>query len=137
MTMMHTSTASTILAHVKHTLSEESVSSVTVVGHSRGGAIALLDGLYLSLQLPNVTVNVTTYGMPRVGDLDFMSFVNIDSRLSGHVWHVNNMRDPIPILPFKRFGFSQLSTEIHIQDTGEWDVCPGAFPSSRAWVWLD
>jgi hypothetical protein len=123
---MHASTAPGILSAVQKTLSTQNLSSVTVVGHSLGGALALLDGVYLSLQLPKgVTVRVISYGMPRVGNRAFADFV--DSRLRGLVTHVNNQEDPIPIVPGRFLGFHHPSGEIHIQDSGAWDACPGAF----------
>lgn len=129
-TTMRASTASTILSYVQSTLSTQGISNVTVVGHSLGAALALLDGVFLSLQLPkNVTVNVIDFAMPRVGNQAFVDFVDI--QLSGRVTHVNNKEDPIPVLPPIYFGFHQPSGEIHIQDSGEWDDCPGAFLPSH------
>ena len=123
---VYTSTASTILSAVQNTLSTQGLSSVTVVGHSLGGALALLDGVFFSLQLPkDVTVKVISYGMPRVGNQAFANFV--DRQLSGRVTHVNNRKDPIPIVPDISLGFHHPSGEIHIQDSGAWDACPGAF----------
>ena len=124
------STASEILSVVQNTLSTKNTSTVTVVGHSLGGALALLDGVFLSLQLPkNVTVKVISYGMPRVGNQAFANLV--DSQLSGLVTHVNNQEDPIPTVPGMFLGFHHPSGEIHIQDSGAWDACPGASLLSR------
>ena len=33
--------------------------------------------------------------------------------------------DPVPILPGMFLGYHHPSGEIHIQDSGEWDSCPG------------
>ena len=125
--MMNPRTASQILSAVQKTLSTKDTSSVTVVGHSLGAALALLDGVSLSLKLPSAMVTVVNYGMPRVGNQAFADFV--DSQLGGRVTHVNNEKDPVPILPGRVLGFHHPSGEIHIQDSGAWDACPGAFPS--------
>lgn len=116
--------ASMIFSAVQIALSKLGASSVTVVGHSLGGALALLDGVYFRLQLPqSVSVKVITYGMPRVGNQAFADFV--DSTLSGLVTHVNNREDPIPTVPGIFLKFHHPSGEIHIQDSGTWDACPG------------
>ena len=125
---MHTRTALDVLSAVQETLSTYGLSSVTVVGHSLGAALALLDGVFLDLQLPkDVTVEVIGYGMPRVGNQAFANF--IDSQLQGRVTHVNNREDPIPTLPpmlLLGLGYHHPSGEVHIQDSGAWDACPGA-----------
>ncbi len=54
-------------------MSRFSTTSVTVVGHSLGAAIALLDGVYLDLQLPTASVSVISYGMPRVSGTLYLS----------------------------------------------------------------
>jgi hypothetical protein len=118
-------TAHRILSAVQQTLSAHGGSSVTVVGHSLGAALSLLDAVFLSLQLPNVNVKIVGYAMPRVGNQDFANFV--DSQLSGLVTHINNKKDPIPTVPGIFLGFHHPSGEIHQQDSGEWDACPGAF----------
>ena len=127
-------TASAILSAVQQTLSAHgSASSVTVVGHSLGAALALLDGLYLSLNLPNAEVRVIGYGMPRVGNHAFANWVD-SSRLSGQVTHINNKKDPVPILPGRSLGYHHASGEVHITGSGAWEYCPGelAFFSSLA-----
>ncbi|KAH9074975.1 lipase [Lactarius deliciosus] len=118
------STAPTILSAVQQTLSAHGGASVTVVGHSLGAALSLLDGVYLRIHLSSsVNVRVIGYGMPRVGNQDFANWV--DSHLSGQVTHVNNKEDPIPIVPGMSLGFHHASGEVHITDSGTWENCPG------------
>ncbi|KAF8633862.1 hypothetical protein AX15_001197 [Amanita polypyramis BW_CC] len=130
-------TASDVLSAVRSALSSN---KVTTVGHSLGAAIALLDGIYLTLQLPGVSVNTVGYGMPRVSfgspsfspgasikptyRLETKGFANyVDSHLS--LTHINNKRDPIPTLPGRFLHYHHPSGEVHITETGSWDVCPG------------
>ncbi len=73
-------------------------------------------------------MRVIGYGLPRVGDQDFADWV--DSNLGGQVTHINNMEDPIPIMPGRAMGFAHPSGEVHITDGGTWENCPGESFSS-------
>ena len=120
------STAPTILSAVRQTLSAHGATSVTVVGHSLGAALALLDAVYFRIQLSaSVHVRMVGYGMPRVGNQAFANWV--DSNLSGQVTHINNEEDPIPIVPGRFLDFVHPSGEVHITDSGTWESCPGEF----------
>jgi predicted lipase len=83
---------------VNELLEKHSASSVTVVGHSLGAALALLDAMYLPLHLPAITsVRMVGYGMPRVGNAAFANYVDTSKVLT--VTHVNNREDPVPTVP--------------------------------------
>lgn len=63
----HARSTPQILQAVQNELTTRNTNSVLVVGHSLGGALALLDGVFLGLELPPTTqLKVITYGMPRV-----------------------------------------------------------------------
>jgi len=63
----HARSAPQILQAVQNELTTRNTENVLVVGHSLGGALALLDGVFLGLNLPSTTqLKVVTYGMPRV-----------------------------------------------------------------------
>ena len=111
----HAKTAQTILAAVLTLLGQHSASSVVVVGHSLGAALALLELVYLPLHVPAGTrVSAFTYGMPRVGNAAFANYV--DSTHNGNLTHINNKKDPVPIVPGKSLGYVHPSGEVHIQD---------------------
>ncbi|KAF8555830.1 alpha/beta-hydrolase [Imleria badia] len=115
-------TATDVLAAVKQTMLEYGTTSITMVGHSLGAAITLLDSVYLPLWLPaGTTFQTIGYGLPRVGNQAFANYV--DANL--HLTHINNEEDPIPICPGMFMGFVHPSGEVHIQDSGEWAACPG------------
>ena len=118
-------TASQVLSAVQDVINKSGTSSVTTVGHSLGAALSLLDSVYLRLQLPaDIIVKAILYGLPRVGNRAWANLV--DAQLPGNVAHVNNKRDPVPILPGRFLGYHHPSGEIHIDTTsGEWDACPG------------
>ena len=109
--------------------------TVTVVGHSLGAALALLDGVFLKCQLDSsINIQVIGYGMPRVGNQDFANWVDanlaVDGNLDGLVTRINNKKDPIPILPGKFLGYRHVSGEVHITESGTWESCPGKLFSS-------
>jgi predicted lipase len=114
--------------HVQH-----NTSSITLTGHSLGAAIALLDAVYLPLHLPaNTTVRMVGYGMPRVGNVAFADYVDASEELV--LTHVNNRKDPVPVVPWKFLGYRHPSGEVHIQKTNAWVVCPGKDNSSPSCI---
>ena len=118
-------TAVDVIDVVESLLNEYQSASVTVVGYSLGAAIALLDGVFLRLQLPpQIEIKVIGFGMPRVGNQNFASFV--DAILPNGVVHINNMMDPVPVVPSIQSGYIHCAGEIHIQEvSAEWIACPG------------
>jgi hypothetical protein len=64
-----------------------------------------------------------SYGMPRVGNAAFADYV--DATFSGNLTHINNKKDPVPIVPSKHVGYVHPAGEVHIQGSGAWDACPG------------
>ena len=95
-----------------------------MTGHSLGAALALLDAVYLPLHLPAGTrVRMVGYGLPRVGNAAFADYVDASESLT--LTHVNNREDPVPIVPGRFLAFVHPSGEVHIQDAGGWDACPG------------
>ncbi|KAF5312849.1 hypothetical protein D9619_002479 [Psilocybe cf. subviscida] len=114
-------TATAVLAAVQKTISAHGATKVTVVGHSLGAAIALLDGVYLPLHISGVTFRAVTYGMPRVGNQAFANYV--DSHLT--LTHINNKEDIVPIVPGRFLDYVHPSGEVHIMDNNQWVSCPG------------
>ncbi|KAK7012337.1 lipase [Favolaschia claudopus] len=117
----HAKTATEILDAVQTGLTQFGVNKVTLVGHSLGGALALLESVFLPLHLPEVTFQTIVYGMPRVGNEAFADYASIGNTVT----HINNKEDFVPILPGRSLGFRHPTGEIHIQDSGVWSFCPG------------
>jgi len=69
-------TAVNITFAVKRAIAESGYRNVTIVGHSLGAALALLDSLYLPILIPNAHFSLITYGMPRVGNGAFADYVD-------------------------------------------------------------
>jgi len=112
-----------VLAAVQTALSTHSTNSVTIVGHSLGSAIALIDAVYLPLHLPSTTTfKFVGYSMPRVGNPAFADY--LDAHFPD-LTHINNKEDVVPILPGEFLGFQHPHGEIHINDSGAWDACAG------------
>ncbi|KAF9528908.1 Alpha/Beta hydrolase protein [Crepidotus variabilis] len=119
-------TAPNILMAVEDTLTQSKMTKVTIVGHSLGAAIALLDSVYLPLHIPGITFETVVYGLPRVGNQDFATYVNSNANLT----HINNKEDPIPTVPGMFLGYHQPQGERHIEDNNSWVSCPGDDNSS-------
>ncbi|KAJ7176008.1 alpha beta-hydrolase [Mycena filopes] len=121
----HALTADEIRTEVQRLIATKNATQVTVIGHSLGGALAELDALSLRLILdPAVGVNAVTFGTPRVGTPDFVSF--FDSKVTDFK-RVNNQKDLVPTVPGRFLGFSHPQGEIHIvdDDAKQAVACPG------------
>lgn len=103
--------------------------SVTVVGHSTGAALGLLDAVFLKLRFSSsVEVRYIGFGLPRVGNQAFADYVDQHITLAGggtSLKRINNKEDPIPVTPSRSLGFVHPRGEIHIQDSNAWVACSG------------
>ena len=118
---------------VARALADYPGSSVVIVGHSLGGAIAILNALSIRLRVPDnsFVIRAIVYGAPRVGNQAFANLV--DQQLTNlyngtGLTRINNKNDPVPIVPgieFLNLGYHHPSGEVRIQTNGEWRACPG------------
>ena len=98
-------------------------SVVSQIGHSLGGAVAELDSLFLTLNLPSdIHIKGVTYGTPRVGNKDFVTL--FDQKVPDFV-RVNNEADLVPIVPGRFLGFEHPKGEIHLLSPGNAVACSG------------
>ncbi|TFY75768.1 hypothetical protein EWM64_g8245 [Hericium alpestre] len=119
----HQKTASQILDEIKKLMTQNSATSVTLIGHSLGGALSELETLFMKLNLPNsTTIKGVTYGTPRVGNKDFVTF--FDQQISDFT-RVNNEHDLVPIVPGRFLGFEHPKGEVHIVSPGNAVACSG------------
>ncbi|KAG8777452.1 hypothetical protein FRC12_000369 [Ceratobasidium sp. 428] len=119
----HGRTASTILSTVKDIIAEKQAKTVISVGHSLGGALALLEGLHLRLNLPaNINVITRTFGQPRVGNDVFAQFV--DQKLSD-LARVTIKRDVVPVVPPLTTLYRHSSGEVHFNAQDMYNSCSG------------
>ncbi|KAG8923676.1 hypothetical protein FRC02_010979, partial [Tulasnella sp. 418] len=113
--------ADPILRAVKDVLAERpTTTTVTTVGHSLGGALAVLDSEFIRNKIPSVDVKSVIYGAPRVGNPAFASYLTGKS-----ITRINHDSDPVPILPGRGLGFAHTNGEIHINDDRTWNTCDG------------
>ncbi|KAI0034440.1 lipase [Vararia minispora EC-137] len=117
----HVRVAAATRVAVQRALQTYGTQSVTVVGHSLGAAIGVLNAIYLSHFLSSVvTVKFIGYGMPRVGDGAWAKYADATS---ASITRINNQEDPIPRLPPLILQYRHTSGEIHIQDPQVWVPC--------------
>lgn len=98
---------------------------VHLVGHSLGGAVALLAALELKVGLGWDDLVVTTFGEPQAGNSGFVDYVDrvfelggldgydpdLERRVYRRVTHVD---DPVPLLPLSEWGYRPHAGEVFI-----------------------
>ncbi|KLO06480.1 alpha/beta-hydrolase [Schizopora paradoxa] len=110
---------------VKHM---DSHPSVTLLGHSKGAALALLDAVFMVSHLPDwVFLQYIGYGLPRVGNQAFADYVDAHLTFTSNngFWRINNKKDPIPVNPSMSLGYVNPGYEEHIEQDNQWGSCPG------------
>ncbi|KAG1885083.1 Alpha/Beta hydrolase protein [Suillus subluteus] len=119
----HKRTASIILNEVKSLISQYNATSVTLVGHSLGAALAEIECVFMALNLPSsIAIKGVTFGTPRVGNPAWAAF--FDS-LVPDFQRINHKKDIVPVVPARYLGFSHVHGEVHILSDGDAVQCPG------------
>ncbi|KAJ9050474.1 hypothetical protein DSO57_1014132 [Entomophthora muscae] len=85
---------------------------LVIVGHSLGGAMAVLSAVYMAEVVPWERISVYTYGQPRVGDEQFVQWLNSQPM---EMTRVVNDNDSVPHLPPNFAGFFHAHTEMFIR----------------------
>jgi len=71
--------------------------TIFFTGHSLGGAVATVAATEMQKRFPGMSVNLVTFGAPKVGNDDYAKSVN--SLLNGRVSRNENAGDPVPCIP--------------------------------------
>ncbi|KAG9297476.1 hypothetical protein G9A89_020878 [Geosiphon pyriformis] len=90
--------------------------SIGLTGFSWGGGYAILAGLEALKQYPGRTIQVFTYGQPRIGNI---GFANIVSRKLT-VYRVTNLDDLVPHKPPQHKNINNQKWKYHHHDTEFW-----------------
>ncbi|PPQ85402.1 hypothetical protein CVT25_006398 [Psilocybe cyanescens] len=117
----HERSAPAVLAAVKKGMSTYATNKVTVVGHSLGGALAIISSAHLAVSIPTASVKTVSYTAPRVGNEAFANWANSKADMV----RINNKKDIVPIVPGRFVGFAHTEGEIHITSSNAWLSCPG------------
>ncbi|GBE86677.1 lipase [Sparassis crispa] len=135
-------TAADVLSAVQETMAKYGVNQVTIVGHSLGKFSSFLTAFNLSDQsdtqerqspfsTPYTFLFIFRTRRSLISDTAFHEWVGnqafanyVDAGLT-NVTHVNDKKDVIAIVPPTSLGFIHPSGEVHIEDWGDWDACPG------------
>ncbi|RMZ74436.1 lipase class 3 [Pyrenophora seminiperda CCB06] len=83
---------------------------VVATGHSLGGALATLGAGVMRSQ--NITVDLYTYGAPRVGLEGISNFITATGK--GDTFRVTHKGDPVPKLPPSLLGYRHSSPEQYV-----------------------
>lgn len=78
----------------------QSVASLTLTGHSLGGALITMLAIDLTITNRMTPPTVYTFGSPRVGDATFVSVYN---RFITDSWRIANRIDIVPTLPISPY----------------------------------
>lgn len=90
-----------------------------LVGHSLGGAVALLAGLEFHAR--GWSPRITTFGEPKVGNAAFVQHIDdifAANREESDYRRVTHVDDPVPLLPPTEWGYRPHAGEVYITKSG-------------------
>ncbi|KAF6818583.1 extracellular triacylglycerol [Colletotrichum sojae] len=115
-----------VLPELKKLRAEYPDYPIHLVGHSLGGAVAMLASLELKVSLGWNNVIVTTYGEPKAGNQGLCDYVDAVFELDKEdeaggkdpmdrtYRRVTHAGDPVPLLPLTEWGYKPHAGEFHI-----------------------
>lgn len=107
-----------INSHLERLVDEYPDYTVTLVGHSLGGAVAALAGL--EYEARGWHPQVTTFGEPRIGNQALMKYIDDKFELGTETGNnstyrrVTHVDDPVPLLPLEEWGYKMHAGEVYI-----------------------
>ncbi|KAH6655776.1 Alpha/Beta hydrolase protein [Truncatella angustata] len=111
--------------------------NITVTGHSLGGAVATLLGVYAREEFPDVgAIDIYTYGSPRVGNLPLLTYVH--NQPGGREYRLTHFDDVFPRLPpMSYLGYAHSSAEYWLKwgPADRVDYVPGMI--AKCWGFLN
>lgn len=115
---------STQMYNALESFGSSSSGSLTVTGHSLGGAIATLAALDL-VHNGYTVEHLYTFGAPRVGNPQFATFAEyVSNSTLMDVYRVVHYADVVPHLPPESFGFTHTPREIfYSEDSSYYRTC--------------
>lgn len=87
------------------------VTSLTICGHSLGGALVTLLALDLAANTSYKTPTVYSYASPRTGDQQFADTYN---QVVTDSWRLANRLDIVPLLPLIKMGYADVNTYVEL-----------------------
>lgn len=118
---------SQMVTHVKKLASAYPSYDLVVTGHSLGGANAALAALELRTILPKRTMDIITYGQPRIGTASLMTWATKHLRGVRSHWRLVHNRDPVPHAPPAWLNYRHMGTEVYYNNAmTSFQVCDGS-----------
>ena len=108
-------TRDTIVPRLNEALLQYPDYQVTLVGHSLGGAVALLAGL--EFQARGWNPQITTFGEPKVGNQAFVEHIDaefVSNKEKSRYRRVTHADDPVVLLPPTEWGYRPHAGELYI-----------------------
>ncbi|MES1910684.1 MAG: hypothetical protein MHM6MM_003231 [Cercozoa sp. M6MM] len=104
---------------------------VTFTGHSLGGALATLAAVDIGqdLKTRGVSVDLVTFGSPRVGDETFVKF-GVQS-VTDVSFRIVNRRDAVPAVPSRSWGFAHVPQEVWYRKKKDYVLCDDAVKEDK------
>jgi pimeloyl-ACP methyl ester carboxylesterase len=118
---------------------QAAITSLTILGHSLGSALATLAAAQLASQNPagvKPLISVWTYASPRVGLADFMGNYNNEVPANYRIWNSLDLVPQVPVYPYVHVGGDGEKLDQSEQEMQELETTPGCEHNLATYQWL-
>lgn len=121
-----------LIDFVLNKIRDYNIEKISITGHSLGGGLATISALDLTIHIPNIEIEVYTYGSPRVGNPEFSDYYNDIVPNSFRIVNENDLATFVPPPNTAGLYYRHINTLVFLDANGNLSLDPCPKPIAKS-----